>query len=173
MAPLTTAGRQSGFTYIGVLIGVAILGAMLASLGTVWHTMAQRDQEKELLFVGHQFRVALNRYYQNNQRYPLRLEQLVQGDNPQVVQRYLRKIYVDPMTRQANWALVTQIDGQIVGIYSLLDKAPIKKAGFRPQDSDFNQKNKYHEWLFMVDGQTAAVGLAALSTASPPPRASD
>ena len=157
MAHPTTAGRQSGFTYIGVLIGVAILGAMLASLGTVWHTMAQRDQEKELLFVGHQFRLALNRYYQSNQRYPLRLEQLVQDDSAQVVRRYLRKIYVDPLTRQPSWGLVTQADGQIVGVYSLSGKAPLKKAGFRPQDADFGEKSKISDWLFMAEGQAGAV----------------
>jgi type II secretory pathway pseudopilin PulG len=169
MAHPTATGKQSGFTYIGVLIGVAILGAMLAALGTVWQTMAQREQEKELLFVGHQFRAALNRYYQNNQRYPMRLEQLVQDDNPQTVRRYLRKIYVDPLTRQTSWGLVTQADGQIVGVYSLSGKVPLKKAGFRPQDSDFVQKSKYSEWLFMAEGQTAVAGLAALTTASSPP----
>jgi len=156
MAPPITAGKQSGFTYIGVLIGVAILGAMLAALGTVWHTMAQRDREKELLFIGHQFRVALNHYYQYNQRYPMRLEQLVQDDNPQVVRRYLRRIYVDPMTRQANWGLVTQDDGQILGVYSLSEKVPLKKAHFRPQDADFEEKKNYAAWLFMADGQMGA-----------------
>jgi type II secretory pathway pseudopilin PulG len=153
MARPTKAGEQSGFTYIGVLIGVAILGAMLASLSTVWHTMAQREQEKELLFIGHQFRVALTRYYQNNQRYPLRLEQLVQDDNPQVVRRHLRKIYIDPLTREASWGLVKQADGQIVGVYSLSGKVPLKKVGFRPRDADFRERNTFSEWLFMADGQ--------------------
>lgn len=152
----TATGRQTGFTYIGVLIGVAIVGAMLASLGTVWSTMAQREQEEELLFIGHQFRLALNRYYQSNQRYPFSLEQLVQDGNPQVLRRHLRKIYVDPLTRQANWGLVTRGDGQIVGVYSVSDKTPLRKAGFRPQDADFAQKAKYAEWLFMAEGQSIA-----------------
>jgi hypothetical protein len=60
------------------------------------------------------------------------------------------------MTRQASWGLVTQADGQIVGVYSLSGKAPLKKVGFRPQDADFGQKKAYTEWLFMAEGQVGA-----------------
>jgi len=161
MARPIATGKQAGFTYLGVLIGVAILGATLAALGTVWHTLAQREQEKELLFIGQQFRMALSRYHQNNQRYPMRLEQLVQDDSRESVRRYLRRIYVDPMTRRAHWGVLTKADGQIVGVYSLSTKVPLKQAGFRPQDADFAQRNRYSEWLFIADGQIADVTIEA------------
>jgi type II secretory pathway pseudopilin PulG len=49
-------GRQAGFTYVAVLILLAVLSAGLASVGTMWHTQAQREREEELLFIGEQFR---------------------------------------------------------------------------------------------------------------------
>ena len=55
----TQGRRQRGFGYIGLLIGIAIIGGALGSVATVWHTFAQREQEKQLLFVGNQFRTAL------------------------------------------------------------------------------------------------------------------
>ena len=45
-----------GFTYIGLLIAILVLGIGLAVVGTVSHTLQLRDKERELLFVGDQFR---------------------------------------------------------------------------------------------------------------------
>ena len=155
MEPLTVNGRQSGFTYIALLIGVAIMGTVLASLGTVWHTLVQRENEKDLLFIGNQFRRALSSYFLNNQRFPMRLEDLIQDENKLVVKRHLRKIFVDPMTSKTDWGTVKLPGGQIVGVYSLSDEEPLKRAGFRKLDVDFKDKKKYSEWVFMAEGQTA------------------
>ena len=40
-----------GFTYIGLLIFIALLGIGLAMTGQIWHTSVQREKEAELLFV--------------------------------------------------------------------------------------------------------------------------
>jgi type II secretory pathway pseudopilin PulG len=54
--------RQAGFTYIGMLIAVAVMGVWLAATSNVLHQSLRRDKESELLFIGHQFRAALDRY---------------------------------------------------------------------------------------------------------------
>ena len=54
--------RQKGFTYLTILFVVAIMGAGLALTGQVWHTAAMRDKESELLYVGNQYRKAIERY---------------------------------------------------------------------------------------------------------------
>lgn len=167
MAALTVRGKQSGFTYIAVLIGVAIMGAGLAALGTVWHTLVQRDQEKELLYIGQQFRQALNRYYLSNQRYPVSLEMLVQDDDKVAVKHHLRKIYVDPMTGSAEWGIVKLPNGQIVGVYSLSEQTPLKSAGFRARDTLFLDKEKYSEWVFMAEGQIPPADSATAMPAPP------
>ena len=151
----TVNGRQSGFTYIALLIGVAILGTLLASVGTIWHTLIQRENERDLLYVGNQFRMAFSNYFLSNQRFPTRLEDLVQDDTKVAVKRHIRKIYVDPMTGKTDWGMVKLPGGQIVGIYSLSEEEPLKTAGFKKLDINFKDKKKYSEWVFMAEGQTA------------------
>lgn len=142
-----------GFTYIGVLAFVAIMGTALAGTAQLWHTMQQREKERELLFIGHQFRLALDRYARlaprNASRAPRRLEDLLQDPRTPSVQRYLRKIYVDPMTGSAEWGLVTGANGEIHGVHSLSKAEPLKKANFAFPDRQFEGANRYSDWVFM------------------------
>jgi type II secretory pathway pseudopilin PulG len=140
-----------GFTYIGVLILVAVMGVVLAAAGQVWHTMQQREKEEELLFIGHQFQLALDQYakHSSGRRYPLDLEDLLKDSRQPGVQRYLRQIYVDPMTGSAEWGLITEPDGQILGVHSLSDNEPLKKSNFGLADREFEGKMKYSDWVFM------------------------
>lgn len=169
MARPTVNGRQRGFTYIALLIGVAVIGAVLAAVGQVWHTMLQREHEKDLLFVGNQFRQAIHRYYLSNQRFPARLEDLVQDDGKVAVKRHLRKIFFDPMTGKADWGTVKLPNGQIVGVYSLSEEKPLKTAGFRTRDAGFKDKKKYSEWLFIAEEQTLQAPLATTEPGTPQP----
>src|SRR5512143_615138 len=85
--------RQGGFTYIGVLVLVVLMGMALATAGQVWHTMQRREKEQELLFIGHQFRLALLQYAQGAPgpagRSPLHLEDLLKDPRAPGVKRYL------------------------------------------------------------------------------------
>jgi len=143
-------GRQAGFTYIALLIAVAILGATLAAVGQVWHTLLQRDREKELLFIGNQFRLGIDSYYASNRRFPLRLEDLLLDEQSAGVKRYLRKVFVDPITGHPDWGLVKLDNGQLIGIYSLSDEKPLKRSGFHGSTADLDDKDKYSDWVFMT-----------------------
>jgi type II secretory pathway pseudopilin PulG len=160
----TVTGKQNGFTYIALLIAVAILSATLAAVAEVAQTMVQRDREKELIFVGHQFRQAINSYYASNRRYPKQLEDLLLDNHDAGVKRHLRKIFADPLTGNTDWGLVKVADDQIVGVHSLSEAEPIKKAGFRPVDIDLEDREKYSEWVFMAKARRGAV---LRSTTSP------
>ena len=142
-------GKQTGFTYIALLIAVAILGATLAAVGQVWHTLLQRERENELLFIGNQFRQAIDSYYASNRRFPLRLEDLLLDDRSVGIKRHLRKIFIDPMTGNTDWGLV-KLNSQLVGIYSLSEEKPLKQTGFRTRDASFDDKDKYSDWVFMT-----------------------
>lgn len=154
-------GRTGGFTYIGLLIVVVIMGVLLMSAGEVWHTAQRREKEKELLFIGNQFRQAIDGYYQNTpgqeRPYPLNLEALLKDPRHPSTQRYLRKLYRDPVSGSEQWGLVRGPDGEIYGVYSLSEEEPIKKGNFSLADRNFEGKTKYAEWVFMhVPGQSAA-----------------
>jgi len=149
----TVPARMRGFGYIGLLILVAMMSVALAGAGEVWHTAQQREKEQELLFAGGQFRRAIAQYYANTpgkaRRYPLQLEELLKDPRHPGVRRYLRKIYLDPMTGKAEWGLVTGPGGEIYGVYSRSQDAPLKRAGFRLAEKDFEGRTKYSEWVFM------------------------
>src|SRR5574340_293711 len=130
--------HAGGFTYIGVLVLVAMAGIALAVTGQVWRTLLKREKEQELLFIGHEFRIALQRYAQHapggTAPAPLQLEDLLKDPRAPGIQRYLRKIYVDPMTGRAEWGLLTGPDGEIYGVHSLSDDKPLKQGNFALAD---------------------------------------
>jgi len=152
------AGRTGGFTYFGLLIVIAIMGVVLASAGEVWHAAQKREKEQELLFIGSQFRQALRGYYESTpgveQRFPSSLEDLLKDPRHPSTQRYLRKIFMDPVTGDAKWGMVRGPDGEIYGVYSLSGEEPLKKGNFGIADKSFDGKTKYADWVFMyVPGQ--------------------
>lgn len=145
--------RARGFSYIGLLILVAVMGVSLAAAGEIWYTALKREKEQELLFVGGQFRRAIEQFYKNTpgqaRRHPLSLEELLRDPRHPGIRRYLRKIYLDPMTGSADWGLVTGPNGEIFGVYSRSEAEPLKQAGFRLREREFEGKTKYSEWVFM------------------------
>lgn len=146
------AAWQSGFTYLGLLFLIAIMSAVLASTGTVWHTMQMREKERELLFVGNQIRHAIQLYYDKTpgtvKQYPKSLEDLLKDKRYLTTQRYLRKIYLDPITVKPEWGVVEAPDGGISGIYSLSEALPIKTKNFSEADQAFEGQTKYSDWKF-------------------------
>ena len=70
--------RSRGFTYLTVLFIVAILMGGLALVGEVWETSAKREKEADLLFVGNEYRKAIQRYVLSGKaQYPRTLEDLI------------------------------------------------------------------------------------------------
>lgn len=147
-------GVQRGFTYIAVLIFVAIMSVGMAATAELWHTAMKRENEAQLLFAGDQFRNAIMMYYLQAPgpagRFPARLEDLLKDPRYPATRRYLRKIYTDPMTNSAKWGLLKDASGDILGVYSLSADEPLKKANFSLADQPFEGKTKYSDWVFTL-----------------------
>ncbi|UCH47069.1 MAG: type II secretion system protein [Betaproteobacteria bacterium] len=146
---LSSAGTQSGFTYIGLLFLVAIVTFALSGVATVWHTMAQREREAELLFIGEQFSQAIESYYRwspGGPQLPRSLDDLLRDDRFPMVRRHLRRIYRDPMTGSTDWGLVMEGD-RIAGVHSLSKRKPIRVAGFDRRE--FEEAESYEDWRFV------------------------
>lgn len=144
--------RVRGFTYIGLLIFIALMGIGLAGVGTVWHTETRRVKERELLFAGDQIRRAIGLYYEHTpgtKQFPQTLEDLLLDRRYPNTQRYLRRVYRDPLTDEANWGLVRGPQGEIVGVHSLSEARPFKQAGFRQIYEDFEGAAGYKDWKFV------------------------
>ena len=145
---------QRGFTYLGLLFFLAIVGLALASVGVVWHTANVREKERELLFVGAQFRSAILQYHASSpgaQRYPKQLEELLQDNRYPNVRRYLRRVYRDPLTGGTEWGLVKAPDGSILGVYSPAPGQPLKSAGFSSAEAGFEGAQSYADWKFVAN----------------------
>lgn len=147
--------KMSGFTFIGLLMIITIMGIALLAVGEVWSFAQKREKEQALLFVGGQFRQAFKSYYTHTpatnklQLYPTSLEDLLKDPRYPSTQRYLRQIYLDPISNSAEWGLLKNPNGSIYGVYSLSGDATIKRINFRAADKDLEGKTKYADWLFM------------------------
>lgn len=145
--------RQRGFTYLGLLFAVVLAGVALAAIGVVWSMERQRERERELLFVGERFREAIASYYERSpglvKRYPAKLDELLKDGRFLTVRRHLTQVYRDPMTGTRNWGLIPAPEGGIMGVHSSSTSAPIKRAGFPSEFSEFEGKSSYAEWRFV------------------------
>lgn len=149
--PPRIAARGRGFTYLTALFLVALMGLALAATGEVWQISAQREKEIELLFVGKQYRKAIELYVKSSlgvARYPRQLEDLLKDPRKPETQRYLRRLYADPVTGKNEWGLVRAADGGIAGVFSLSEDTPLKVSGFRPEDAVLAGRTKYMDWKF-------------------------
>jgi type II secretory pathway pseudopilin PulG len=147
-----------GFTYLGVIFMLALLGSGLALLGEVWHTAAQREKEAELLFAGNQYRKAIERYFLAGARqYPRTLDDLLQDPRRPGTERHLRTRYPDPITGKPEWGIVQAPDGGIMGVHSLSHATVIQSANFRLRDRAFEGLKKYSDWKFVYTTPAPAV----------------
>jgi len=143
--------RQSGFTYIAVLVLVALAGVALAGAGQLWSTASKRDKEAPLLFVGDEFRRAIGSYYEASpgaKQFPQKLEDLLEDRRVPIVRRHLRQIYVDPMTGKPEWGLVKYGD-RIIGVHTLSEEKPLKTGNFKADNEEFKGSAAYADWRFV------------------------
>ena len=170
----TFSHQHQGYIYLWTLFSISLAGVALAGLGPMWQTAAQREKEIELLYVGDQFRLAIEAFYNNatsanrSQRYPESLSDLLKDEGSIVTKRYLRKIYMDPMTNSFEWGLIKQGEKGITGVYSLSTKIPIKRAKFPEQYAAFSKAKSYQDWKFNHASGTAGQGRQQTQPNAPP-----
>ena len=143
---------QSGFTYLYVLMLIALIGMGLATAGTLWRTESQRAREAELLFVGAQYRQAIRSYYELDPaqpRLPQSIDDLLEDNRRPDVVRHLRRAYRDPLTGDELVPILARDTQGIVGVVSKATGRPFKTAGFLPENAAFSGAAGYAEWRFV------------------------
>ena len=150
------AGKLSqphkGFVLIGMLMLMMVAGYTLAEVSTKWSDAVKREREQELLKVGDTIRKAIGSYYNQTpgvvKQYPPNLEALLYDDRFPTPKRYLRKLYVDPITQREGWGILEAPSGGVMGVYSLSDQTPYKRNNFRAIDKGFENQKYYGNWYF-------------------------
>lgn len=169
--------RQGGFTYLGLIVFVFIIGLVGAATLKVDALLRRAQLEKELLETGAQFSAALDSYAQatprGQPRAPLTLEELLRDKRFPNPRRHLRKIFIDPVTGKAEWGLVRAGEsGPILGVHSLSQATPLKQANFDARFAGFENRERLAEWKFMAQETGAQVVVqtnAPGRPATPPP----
>ena len=145
--------KQSGFTYVGLMVLVAVIGVAAAATISVGELARKRAAEEQLLFVGRQYIKAFLEYELNTpqghaSRAPSRLADLLQDPRQPGVRRYLRQLYPDPVTGKLDWQLIQAPGGGVMGIRSASCAATIRRSF---TDGDFmylDGKRRYCDWTF-------------------------
>jgi type II secretory pathway pseudopilin PulG len=151
-----------GFTYVGILILIAIIGIASAATLQVGSVIQRRAAEQELLEIGVEFQQALISYANatppGQLRAPKSLQELIKDPRSPTPRRHLRKLYADPLTGKEEWGLVYSPDGiGIIGIYSLSEARPIKIGNFEAAFRGFEDKTSYRDWKFIALVQPTGV----------------
>ncbi len=149
-----------GFTYVSVIILVAIIGLVTATTLRLGATMQRAAAERELLYIGEQYSEALKSYAAatpaGQPQQPPTMKELLKDPRFPGVRRHLRKIFVDPMTGSAEWGVIYMGDKVgVLGIHSLSTAQPIKVSNFPARFQAFEGKQKLSDWVFTFNGQEA------------------
>ncbi len=125
-----------GFSYLLLLFSLAALGAGLAALGTQWQAAAQRERETELLWRGLQWRDALQRFHdqtpEGQPALPQQPADLLHDKRWPTPRHHLRQAWADPFTGAADWVLLRDADGGIVGLHSRSQRPLQRRHGLPP-----------------------------------------
>jgi type II secretory pathway pseudopilin PulG len=142
-----------GLVLFGVLL-LLVLASLTAMVGAeLWATALKREREAQLLFVGEQYRRAIESYWRSSpgpvKTLPVSLDVLLEDDRFPMPVRHLRRLYPDPIDGTTGWGLVKAGNG-ILGVHSLSEAIPLKHSGFSPHLLGFEGAPTYRHWRFVV-----------------------
>jgi type II secretory pathway pseudopilin PulG len=163
---------QGGFTYLGLIILVTVIGMVGAATLKIGALMQRAQMEEELLDIGAAFSAALQSYAAATPKgqplQPPSLQELLKDPRTPALRRHLRKIFVDPATGSTEWAIVYQAEkgsGGVVAVYSLSQARPLKIGNFDARFVGFEGKQHLSDWKFTA-GAFAPVLPVPLATAA-------
>ena len=146
--------RQGGLILLVVLLFIAVSSLASSALVVAHETQSRREKEQQLLFVGDQFRQAIQRYYNTvppggARSFPASMDDLIEDRRFPIPVRHLRRIYIDPMTGRADWQFV-HAGGGITGVHSSSTREVLKTKDFPKGYEQFESAGTYADWVFLA-----------------------
>jgi hypothetical protein len=93
---------EAGYILLIVMMMATLLLISLAAALPSIYVEGQRDKEKDLIFRGEQYARAIILFHEQFKRYPTSVKELLHTNNLS----FLRKAYLDPMTRSGKWRFI-------------------------------------------------------------------
>ena len=160
-------GPQRGVVLIALLLMLVLVGVGALAAAEIWSTTLKREREVELLWVGEQYRHAIESYWKatpgRRKVLPSTISQLLLDDRFPNPVMHLRTAYADPMAPDADFELI-RVNNSLVGVRSTSKEKPMKQANFPPRYRQFAGAEDYSEWKFIF----APPGMVVTGTPSVP-----
>lgn len=147
--------NQKGVTYLWMLFLVFLIGLGLGKSLEIVATVEKRQKEQQLLYVGGLYREAIKQYYSSgvqDKKYPPRLDDLLKDPRSIVVRRYIRQLYVDPVSND-EFDLIYAQEGGICGVKSKSKLTPLRQS-FEQSPAyiqTFKLAKHYSQWEFKYE----------------------
>lgn len=158
--------RQSGFTLLTLLVAMSVMLILMTAAFEMWSSVMRREREEELIFRGEQIVQSIRLYRKKFPgAFPPSLKMLHE-------QKFLRRLYKDPMSEKGEWNLVLLAPGAEKSFVIVPDtehKAsggqPLRIVGVASQSKEKSARiykegaDTYDKWLFTVmDGEGRDTG---------------
>lgn len=168
---LARVHKQQGFAYIAVLAALLLVSLGTQGVMSSVSQQAQREREETLLLTGMAYARAIGSYYRATpgsvKRWPASLEELMEDKRLLQLQRHLRELYPDPITRDFNWELVMAPEGGIQGVRSRSQAAPLRTGSVEIDEFAWPPAQRYADWAFVYRPEMAPPPVQAGSGARP------
>jgi type II secretory pathway pseudopilin PulG len=156
------AAPERGYILVMLLAFITIMGILLTVALPNVATEVQRDQEAELIFRGQSIANAIRLYKARTGGYPLNLEDLTK-----IRPRIIRKLYLDPMTRDGEWDLITAVQPGASGDKTGLPIVGVKSHCQKDSFAIYQGKTLISDWTFSAaDNLLGVPGGAAIPPAA-------
>lgn len=143
----------TGFTFVGVLVTIALLSIGMAAVGPMWADQVRREREAELLRIGSLYAEAISRYRDASpgalKRHPTSLDALLLDQRYVGTQRYLRRLYTDPLRPGEPWAIIKDEEGGIRGVFSPSIDPPLRRGTVDLGSLTLAAAQRYADWHFV------------------------
>ena len=181
---------EAGFVMSALLVSIFIMSLLLAMALPVWHHAVRRERESELIFRGEQYVRAIALWQRQRP-----------GSTPQdidtlIEERFLRKRYRDPMTKDGEFQILLQSDLATISSGQMADRengnerfseqttqiprnaadhpggvaggiVGVVSTSDEVSIASYNGRNRYNEWVFIHTPTTEVASPAEQSTIGP------
>jgi type II secretory pathway pseudopilin PulG len=150
---------------MALLFMLMLLSISAVAAAESWSMKRQREREAELIWVGDQYRQAVESYWRATpgprKALPARVEQLLNDDRFALPVHHLRRAYGDPLEDGRELEPLLR-NNTLVGVHSTLQGTPVKQGGFPARYAGFAGAGSYDAWNFVFQPP-------ALASLAPPP----